>query len=87
MKVVVKPVEMIAWFENGGNINPVKFRVEGDNDILKVVKIGKVLKRSKEKIAGNNMLIFTCSSVVNGIEKIYELKYDIDKFKWYLFKI
>lgn len=87
MKVVVKPVEMIAWFENGGNINPVKFRIEGDNNILQVVKIGKVLKRSKEKIAGNNMFIFTCSSVVNGIEKIYELKYDVDKCKWYLFKI
>lgn len=87
MKVVAKPVEMVAWFENEGNINPVRFRMEDENNKYQVVKINKIFYRQKEKIAGNNMMVFKCSSVINGIEKIFELKYEMNTCKWILFKI
>lgn len=87
MKVVAKPVEMVAWFENEGAINPIRFRIEDKNNKLKVIKIDKILFKDKEKIAGNLMLIFRCSSIIDGRNKVYELKYEIDTCKWILFKI
>ena len=30
MNRIAKTVEMVAWFDDKGKINPVKFRVEGE---------------------------------------------------------
>jgi hypothetical protein len=42
---------------------------------------------NKEKYAGNIMYSFKCKSIINDIEKIYELKYEVASSKWILFKI
>lgn len=85
MKVVAKPIQMIAWFNKDGSINPIRFKVEEDGD--KVIKVDRVLKAERERLAGNIMEKFTCSSVIDGIEKLYEVKYDSKSYKWILFKI
>lgn len=85
MKVVAKPIQMIAWFNKDGSINPIKFKVEEDGD--KVIKVDKILKAEQERLAGCIMEKFTCSSCINGVEKIFELKYDSKSYKWILFKI
>jgi len=33
------------------------------------------------------MLIFTCQSVINGLEKRYEIKYELSTCKWFLYKM
>ena len=85
MKVVVKPIQMIAWFNEDGSINPIKFKIEEDG--AKVIKINKILKSEREKLAGNIMEKFTCTSTIGGTEKIFEVKYDSKSYKWILFKI
>jgi hypothetical protein len=87
MKVVAKSIEMVAWFENGGKVNPIKFRIEDDSESFSIIKIGKVIKRENEKLAGNPMKIFTCTGIINGSEKIFELKYEVNTCRWMLFKI
>jgi hypothetical protein len=85
MKVVAKPIEMVAWFNKDG-IHPIRFKIEGkDGDV--VVKIGRVIKKDLEKLAGNLMMVFTCESVINGQLKPYEIKYELNTMKWMLFKI
>lgn len=84
LKVIAKPIQMIAWFNKDGSINPIKFKI--DEEESKVIKIDKILKRDKEKLAGNVMEKFVCSSCIDGIEKIFEIKYDVTKYKWILFK-
>ena len=39
MKVIAKPVDVVAWFENKGIINPIKFRMKCEDDSYKVIKI------------------------------------------------
>lgn len=87
MKILAKPVEVIAWFENKGNITPIRFRMEGEDNSYKVIKVDRVIMKQKEKLAGNFMHIFRCSSVINGVEKVYELKYEINTCKWMLYKM
>ena len=74
---------MIAWFDENGKINPVKFKYEEDE--CKVICINKILNRSFEKLAGNPMWKFTCSSIIDNSEYTYNVKYDLINCKWLLF--
>lgn len=87
MKVVNMPIEMIAWFTDAGNINPIKFRVLSQGKQNKTVKVDKIITKSQEKLAGNRMTVFQCQSIIDGVERKYEVKYEIDTCKWVLFKI
>ncbi len=78
MKIINKPIKVIAIFYTDGKIEPVKFRIEDQ-----VVKIEKVLKTYEEKIVGNKRLIFVCQ---HSNKEIYEIKYEQDSKIWYLFK-
>jgi hypothetical protein len=87
MKVVAKPIEMVAWFTLDGVPNPARFRIRDDKEPWTVIKVDRIITRSLEKYAGNEMLVFRCQSVIDGLEKVYELKYEKATCKWILFKI
>ena len=87
MKVVAKPIDVVAWFSKEGEPNPVQFRYEERDKGFKTIKIDKVVHKEIEKFAGNPMLVFTCYSDINGIQRPYELKYELSTCKWMLFKI
>lgn len=87
MKVLMKPIEMIAWFTNEGYPVPLRYRLIDEDMSNKVIKVNKVLFKEEEKIAGNRMILYRCESVINDTQKIFELKYEISSCKWFLFKI
>lgn len=71
---------MVAWFYRIGTVNPVRFRiVQGEESTTAI--IDKVIRRGKEKLAGNYRMVFKCHSLINEVEKIYEIKYVIDTCK------
>ena len=87
MKVVAMPIDVVAWFDKEGIPHPVRFRVTTKDHEEQVVKIQKIMTTDMEKLAGNVMYIFNCMSVINGIERGLQIKYEIDTCKWMLFKI
>ena len=87
MKVVAKPISMVAWFDAKGMPHPVRFKIEDEESEDVVIKIGRVVTQDREKFCGNHMLIFNCQSVINGAEKMYQIKYELGTCKWILFKI
>lgn len=87
MKVVAKPVEMVAWFTKEGVPQPVRFRMQDQGDEYITIKVDRVIQTDREKLAGNPMMVYTCKSFINGIEKLFVLKYEIGTMKWILFKI
>ncbi|OPJ63664.1 hypothetical protein [Clostridium chromiireducens] len=86
MKVVAKEIEMIAHFKDDGNINPIRFRIE-ENKKLKVIKIAKIISTDIEKLCGNRIWVYKCTAVVDSVEKLFEIKYDIENCRWILWKI
>jgi len=78
MKILNKPIKMMAVFNSDGNIQPIKFRLDD-----KVVIVEKTLKIYEEKIVGNKRIVFVC---MHNEKDIYELKFEIDSKIWYLFK-
>lgn len=87
MKIVARPIEMVVWFAKDGCPNPIKFRLENDDSTLSVIRIDRILHKDMEKLAGNNMLVFRCQSIINGIDTVYELKYELRTCKWMLYKM
>lgn len=87
MKVVVRPIEMVAWTDVNGKINPVRFRIANEDESISVIKVDKVITVDKEKLAGNNMLVYKCQGEIRGTERLYEIKYELGTCKWVLFKI
>ncbi|NLM72598.1 MAG: hypothetical protein GX184_00990 [Clostridiaceae bacterium] len=87
MKVLMKSVDMIYLSNSEGVIFPIKFRYrEGDQE-PKVIRIERIIDRKEERIAGNRMLVFTLQTTIDGVERIFEMKYEIQTFKWYLYKL
>lgn len=83
----MKPVEMIVWFTLEKKPTPLKYRIMDENNVFKVIKIDKILFIEEEKLAGNRMIVYRCQSLINNVERVYELKYEIDTCRWFLFKI
>ncbi|WP_348982963.1 hypothetical protein [Desulfosporosinus sp. FKA] len=82
MKVIMAPIEMIAWFDIPGTPRPIRFRHDGN-----VVKVELIKRISEEKIAGNRMKVYECQSEVHGLMKHFQLKYEVNTCKWFLYKI
>ncbi|MDP4143161.1 MAG: hypothetical protein Q8936_01585 [Bacillota bacterium] len=87
MKVIAKPVEMVAWFDEEGTPHPMRFRITTEDESKSVIKIHRVLFKNEEKLAGKKLLVFKCQAVIQGVERILELKYETNTCKWILFKI
>lgn len=87
MKVISKPIDMVAWFNDEGILHPVIFKILGGYETISTIKVDKILNTSTEKLAGNPMIIFTCQSIINNKQRIYEIKYELNTCKWLLFKI
>lgn len=87
MKILAKPVEMIAYFTKEGEPQPIKFRLTKEDEVNFIIKVDKILFKDKERIAGNDVLIYRCQSIINSIDRIFELKYDLKSCQWVLFKM
>lgn len=86
MKVLMQPVEMIARFSLDGTPRPVKYQVTSEGESV-VIRVDQILFKTEEKLAGNRMLLFRCQSEINGFSKIFELKYELNTCKWFLYKM
>ncbi|MBR0574716.1 hypothetical protein KCG48_00030 [Proteiniclasticum sp. BAD-10] len=87
MKVLAKPIEMIAWFDFKGLIHPIRFRLINEEGKYQTIHIRSIQARKREKLAGNHMQIFLCRGMVNDQEVLFELKYEKDTDQWTLFKM
>ena len=87
MKVILKPIEMVATFDTTGAVLPIRFRLETDDHTLQILRILKIIVPSEEKIAGNPMRVYTCLVDLHGEERHCEIRYEMLTCKWVLFKI
>lgn len=87
MKVFMRAIEVIAWFNYKGKLTPIKFQMLSEDNEKLTIKVDQIQFQEEEKLAGNRMFIYRCQSTIEGVEKIYELKYEINTCKWFLYKM
>jgi len=87
MKILMQPIEMIAWFTEEGTPRPLRYKITAEDNSASVIKVDKVIFKMEEKLAGNKMIIFRCQSLINGLLRDFELKYELATCKWFLYKM
>lgn len=87
MKIVAKPVDMVCWFEKTGTPHPIKFKIVAEDESEVVMRVDRVLQIDKERLAGNDSLIFRCQSNIRNQQKLFEIKYELRTCKWILWKM
>ena len=87
MKILALPIEMVSYTKLNGEIRPVRFRMQKGDESMQVIVIDKVIVRETEKLAGNNMTIFKCQSLIDNVINLFEIKYELATCKWMLFKM
>ena len=86
MKIIAKPVQMIAVFDEKGVPTPLRFKVE-EGGSLHVVKVDKIISTENIKPAGMPAVVYRCQSEIRGVMKQYELIYRIGPHQWELYKM
>jgi hypothetical protein len=86
-KILVYIKHMISYTNEKGEIRPLRFRLQIGDEPLKVIKIDKVIFKQLEKFAGNPMMLYRCQTTEGDIEKLFEIKYELNTCKWILYKI
>lgn len=87
MQVLAKPICVVSWTDEKGVIHPVRIKVQKEDESEVIIKVDRVIITEKEKLAGNEMLLFRCQSVINNQQRLFELKYELKTCKWMLFKM
>jgi hypothetical protein len=85
MKIINKPISVIAYHTKDGAITPMRFQMGDDEKVT--VKVDRVLTKSKGKTVGRTYLTFICESIVDGVKRDYELWYWQDTQLWVLYKM
>jgi len=87
MKVLALPIEVVSYTDDKGSVRPIRFRMQINDEAMKVVKIDRVLFKDTEKLAGNVMIVYKCQSQIDNVLKQFEIKYELNTCKWMLYKI
>lgn len=87
MKIIARPIEVVSYTSNNGDVRPLRFRLQMDDETIKVIKVDKIIVKETEKLAGNIMLVFKCQSLIDDVMKLFEIKYDLKTCRWILYKI
>jgi len=85
LKVISKPIEVIAHCPLKGVPQPIKFKIQNKDEQV-VMKIGRIIEISEERLAGNKMYVYRCEITYNDRHRLIELKYELNTCLWYLFK-
>jgi len=86
VKILAKPIKMIAAFDENGVPVPIRFKVE-ENGVWSLIKIDKIISTEATRPAGMDTLVFRCQSEIHGVLRQYELAYRIKPHQWELYKM
>lgn len=82
MKVINKPIEMVALFTKEGIPKPMQFWVQAKDESICSVKIDNIIGRESHK--GKNTIVIRCECVINNIKRTIDIEYWLETCKWIL---
>jgi hypothetical protein len=80
------PVDVISMCSAGGEIRPLRLRMEDERHQLLRVDIDEVVSVKQVQYVGIEALIFLCRAVVQEKRWLFELKYTIRTHSWCLMR-
>ena len=86
MRIVNRPVDMIAVFMRGEDPKPKRFRFRDHDDTERIVNVQKILSITEDDWKKDPTFTYECQSRIGASDKRYQLRYHIDTAKWELYK-
>lgn len=87
MRTVMKPIDMIAYHNKQGIPYPVRFKYTEDDDSVVVSIKGVMILEDKRKTYKDGHIVYRVKSVVDDIERVYDILFEQMNLKWYLYKV
>ena len=87
MKILAEPIDAVVRFKGKEKPIPYKFRYADKEEVVHEVRVDKILMSEETKLAGIRAYIYLCQSNIDGISRLYELKYLISDCRWELYKM
>lgn len=81
------PIQLISSCSTLGNFTPLKFRFEDNAHNLITINISDILSTRERKFNGVHDLIYTCQSNTSEVTQLFELKYNVNTHKWFMFRM
>ena len=81
-----KPVDVISVCSAGGEIQPLRFRMEDEQHQLLRIDIDEVISMKPIQYVGIEAQIFLCRATVRGKRTLFELRYMIRSHSWSLLR-
>ena len=86
MELKNHPVDVISMCSAGGDIRPLRLRLEDEQHRLLRVDIEEVVSEKQVQYVGIEARIFLCRATVEGRKWLFELKYTIRTHTWCLMR-
>jgi hypothetical protein len=86
MEQTIFPVDVISVCSAGGEIRPLRLRLEDEEHQLQRIDIDEVISIKYVHYVGIEAQIFLCRATVLGERKLFELKYTIRTHSWCLMR-
>lgn len=86
MELKNHPVDVISMCSAGGDIRPLRLRLEDEQHRLLRVDIEEIVSEKQVQYVGIEAQIFLCRATVEGRKWLFELKYTIRTHTWCLMR-
>lgn len=80
-------IEMISVCGTDGKLTPLRFRMEDESQCLQTVAITQVICAKPIQYAGIDAIQYLCKALLDGREKLFELRYTIVTHRWSVFRV
>ena len=77
-----QPIDVISVCSAGGDIRPLRLRMEDEQHQLLRIDIDEIISVKPIQFVGIEAQIFLCRATVRGKEWMFELKYTIRSHRW-----
>ena len=84
--VTNQPIDVISVCSAGGDIRPLRLRVEDEQHQLMRIDIDEIISIKPIQFVGIEAQIFLCKATVRGKEWLFELKYTIRTHRWCFYR-
>lgn len=86
--IIAMPIEVGVVCKKKERPVPMKFKyAPTPDDPVMVINVDKVLSVEEIRDVGSKAYLYKCQSYINGILKVYDLKFIIDRYEWQLFRM
>lgn len=76
-----KRIEMVFWSDTEGNLHPIKFRVDTEDDKV-TCKVLMCVFIEENRFSGHRVLNYRATIDNNGTKQEVKLVYEVDEHRW-----